>query len=542
MEAADIVVVGGGHNGLICAAYLARAGLDVCVLERNDKCGGALFSSDNDGTILEHGGIDHSTIVASPIPDELDLATHGLSYLHRTASAMHVYGDGIQIAIAETAEETARSIAAVDRADGDAWLELVDLSRQLLALTGELSNGRELPMSWLQRAGPVALGRKGQPLIDLATLPVTELATRWFRSPHMRALAIVRSQFSGLPPWYPGTGAVFSLTPGGHGRRFARPQGGSRAFVASLEAAIISNGGRIHTGRSVAAVQRRSRGWEIELADGDRLLATAAVVSALPPQDMVLRLMAAETSIPARLRKRFADVEVVSDNLSQYTLSAALSRVPDLGPIAGTGFEGSQLWFLDDPRDVLSSPEAAAAGTFPSRPGVLATFPSIADPSLAPAGRATMWMNGFVAQEIARRGGWEAEAPDAVKEIWATVEACLPGVRELVTNSVFTSPTDLTARTAALNPGAHVAPTLPQLLGGRPVAGCADHRLIDGIYLTGAGTNPGPGISGMPGRRCAHAVLADLGDASRRRWARGIRQEWDRARALTGMARTIRRG
>ena len=77
-DRADVVIVGGGHNGLICGAYLARAGLDVLVLERNSRCGGALFSTERDGFSLEHGGIDHSTVVASTIPDDLGLERHGL--------------------------------------------------------------------------------------------------------------------------------------------------------------------------------------------------------------------------------------------------------------------------------------------------------------------------------------------------------------------------------------------------------------------------------------------------------------------------------
>ena len=230
-------MLGGGHNGLVCAAYLARAGVDVMVVERNSRCGGALFSTTSNGFTLEHGAVDHSTIVASTIPDELDLERHGLQYAHRTASAVHLYGDGVQIAIGETAEDTARSIAAVDAADAEAWMELAALSSRMLAITAELSRDRAVPMELALRVGRVALGGAGRPLIDLATISAVDLAERWFHSPHMRALAVFRSQFSGLPPWYPGTGAVFCLTPGGHGRRFARPRGGSKAFVDALQSA-----------------------------------------------------------------------------------------------------------------------------------------------------------------------------------------------------------------------------------------------------------------------------------------------------------------
>jgi beta-carotene ketolase (CrtO type) len=154
-------------------------------------------------------------------------------------------------------------------------------------------------------------------------------------------------------------------------------------------------------------------------------------------------------------------------------------------------------------------------------------------------------MNGFVAHRLNRPGGWAAGAAEAEERIWATVEACLPGVRELVTESVFVSPEDLTRRTGAVNAGHHVSATLGQLLAGRPVRGCANYRTgIDGFYLTGAGTNPGSSISGLPGRACAEALLDDLADgwqARARRPMRVARRELGRLRRMSAAALDTRR-
>ena len=539
-----MVVLGGGHNGLVCAAYLARAGVDVLVVERNSRCGGALFSTTSNGFTLEHGAVDHSTIVASTIPEELDLERHGLQYAHRTASAVHLYGDGVQIAIGETAEDTARSIAAVDAADAEAWMELAALSSRMLAITAELSRDRAVPMELALRVGRVALGGAGRPLIDLATISAVDLAERWFHSPHMRALAVFRSQFSGLPPWYPGTGAVFCLTPGGHGRRFARPRGGSKAFVDALQSAVVGFGGRVRCDFPVSAVRREVGGWRVESSGSGAVFASRAVVSAIAPQEAILGLME-PGAVPARLRRRFERMEVLSGNLSQFSMAAALRRPPPLDRLP-SGFEGSQLWMLQEPAAALEGPGAALAGSVAARPGVLITFPSIIDPSAAPQGSATAWVNGFVAYRLLRAGGWGRGADDAVERIWTTVESCLPGVRELVAESVFVSPEDLTRRTGAVNAGLHVSATLGQLLAGRPVRGCADHRVgVDGIYLTGAGTNPGPSISGLPGRACAEALLDDLAtgwSARARRPARSVRRELARLRRLSNLALDARRG
>jgi beta-carotene ketolase (CrtO type) len=132
------------------------------------------------------------------------------------------------------------------------------------------------------------------------------------------------------------------------------------------------------------------------------------------------------------------------------------------------------------------------------------------DPTAAPAGEATMWANAFTTHRLSAGRSWDAVADEFRARLWETVEACLPGVRSHAVEEVLTSPDDLTRRTGALNAGSHLAPTLRQSLGGRPAPGLAGHRALVGLYLSGAGTNPGGGVSGLPGRATAQRVLTDL--------------------------------
>ena len=234
----DVVVVGGGHNGLICAAYLARAGLDVIVVEQNDVAGGALMSSEWQGHVLEHGAVEHTAVLTSGVIDELGLEDLGLAYRTRDVAAIHLFGDGTQVTIGRTIEATADSIATISARDARAWTELSERSAPLLRAFAIASDGWVPPMSVATRIARTMGGRDADALVELVQMSVLDLAMRWFESPHVRALAIFRASFLGLPPWAPGTANAFLLTTGGHGRRLGRPLGGSRAFVAALTAAV----------------------------------------------------------------------------------------------------------------------------------------------------------------------------------------------------------------------------------------------------------------------------------------------------------------
>ena len=282
------------------------------------------------------------------------------------------------------------------------------LSSKLLALTGELTRDPPVPMEPAQRLGRVALGRAGRPILELARSSAVEVAEKWFRSPHLRALAVFRSQFSGLPPWYPGTGAVFCLTPAGHGRRFGRPRGGSRAFVDALQSAVVGLGGRVRCDFPVRPREPRRRlvaggieaGGSSGIRDGRRhpgRRVGAPAAGRRPPADR------SRTRCRARVRRRFEQVEVVSGNLSQFTLAAALRGPPPVGHLrAGSRVASSGC-----------SPTRRARSTTPPprSPAALPPDPACSSPSRRCStlrrrrtGAATAWINGFVAHRLDHRG------------------------------------------------------------------------------------------------------------------------------------------
>jgi len=215
----DVAVIGGGHNGLVCAAYLAKAGLDVTVVERGERAGGALLWTDWNGFRLERGALEHTSILTTGVLEELDLAAHGLTYWCRATNGTHMFGDGTRIVIEETAEATAASIAQLSPADAAAWVELGERSQPVLKAFGLASEGWVPPPAVANGFARLVAGRRADPLIELTQLSVGELVMRWFENPYVRAMAMFRSVFSGLAPWTPGSAGAFLLTVAGHGRR-----------------------------------------------------------------------------------------------------------------------------------------------------------------------------------------------------------------------------------------------------------------------------------------------------------------------------------
>jgi phytoene dehydrogenase-like protein len=163
----DVVVVGGGHNGLICAAYLAGAGLDVIVVEQNSVPGGALLSSDWQGHVLEHGAVEHTAVLTSGVIEELGLEDLGLAYRTRDVAAIHLFGDGTQVTIGRSIEATADSIATISPRDAHAWTELSERSAPLLKAFAIASDGWVPPMSVAVRIARTIGGRHADALVEL---------------------------------------------------------------------------------------------------------------------------------------------------------------------------------------------------------------------------------------------------------------------------------------------------------------------------------------------------------------------------------------
>lgn len=522
----DVAVVGGGHNGLVCAAYLSRAGLDVVVLEANDSAGGFIWTEQlESGFRLELGAVDLSMI--GDVADELGLADFGLSLLPRACLVGAAFGDGSRLTFHSDLDVTLEAMRAIPAGDTAAYREFAGLSQRALAafdaLPGVPGFGEMIRV--LESLVPgLDLGRL---LVSSSDSVVAErIADKKLAS----AIAMYGAHGQ-LPPWLPGTGLFSMLLPGAHGDTIYRPQGGSVALVDSIAAAIDAAGGSTLTGARVVGIDRRDGGTELRL-DGGEAVAARHVVSSLD----VRRTAALLADPPADLRRAAAAVHSAALNVAELKIDLGLSE-----PATITGDEwDTALWLLQEHPDSLRmSFGEIVAGRLPTSPAMMWAAPSALDPTAAPPGGGTVWLSAFVPARLAGRQ-WDENVEEEVAERTLDGFAKIIGtdVRPLAVERRVTGPVGWQRRSGSpFGQPNHIDLTIDQLFGWRPPGVSGYRTSLPWLYLTGAGTFPGGGVSGIPGRNAAEAVLADLGMKPPRaqRWrreVRGLRDAWSLYRSM----------
>ncbi len=521
MPVDDALVIGAGHNGLVCAWALARGGLRVRVLERRAVVGGACVTEEF------HPGFRNSTasytvsLLAPEIIREMGLARHGLRLLLRPEANFLPTEDGRFLlagtrTAAEVAKFSARDAAALPR-------YMASLERIATALRGLARRlppaGRgdvaDLPGLLLAtrevRALPLA---DRQALLRLLAGSATEFLEGWFESEPVRALfgfdSVVGTWAS---PSTPGTGYVllhhvFGEVNGVRGA-WGHAVGGMGAITRAMEAACTAAGVTIVREAPVARVLvagGRARGVETE--DG-RLFPASLVVANVGPKLLFSRMVAPEHQ-PDWLQEGMRSFRTGSASFRMNVALSGLPRfaaLPEPGPHLASGIIlGPSLGWMD--RAWRQSVETGMA----RRPIVDMLIPSMLDDSLAPPG---CHVASLFAQHFAPRlpGGrpWDdaarAEAADRVLDV---VERFAPGFRRLVVGQLALSPADLEERFGLVDGDIfHGAMRLDQLWAARPLLGLGSYRTpIAGLWLCGAGAHPGGGVTGLPGRNAARAILA----------------------------------
>jgi beta-carotene ketolase (CrtO type) len=546
-QTAEVVVVGGGHNGLVCACYLARAGLDVLVLEAAATPGGCIHTVELPGGRgrLEVGAYEHGGLRGSGVAADLELeARFGLRFHLRDQVTLAPCDDGTALAFDVSLDRTVEHLRpVVGDTDADAYRRFAGWAEAGVALLAQTEDGpppslRELAALAEAALGPAA-GRFLQALLGSASSLVRSVVA----DERLQAPLAHWAAHSQQSPADPGTGAGALMLAGGHGHPAARPAGGSQATVDALVRCLEAAGGRVRCGMPVTRVEVLGGRAAAVHAGDERFGASQAVVSAVDARRLLLELVDAD-AVPSRLVAEAGRIHVGRRNVSELKIDAVLAGMPPLpGP---PGFERAFLLSANTITDLERAFAAIALGELPERPPLMLAFPSTLEAGWAPPGRAALWLSTFVPWRLAA-GPWDVAALErAADHSWRAAAKALGTTLEPVERHL-TGPMEWVARHG--NPNAnpnHVEMSLDQLLSFRPSPSLSGYRVppIEGLFLTGAGTHPGGGVTGLPGRNAAAVILDALGAAGGGAAARArrLRARLALARDAARALRTLRRG
>ncbi|MBA3574331.1 MAG: NAD(P)/FAD-dependent oxidoreductase [Actinomycetota bacterium] len=518
----EVVIVGGGHNGLVAGCYLARAGLDVLVLEQSAKLGGGSRTEELvPGYRFNTHSAAHNIINATDIPTELRLAEAGLEYREMDPFSVAVFTDGQIVRFHRSVEQTVDSIRAASPADADRYARWM---RDAMPIITAARAGIEAGAGWPRRlrrlprrgvAAAQALVRNGGPvgLARLIRSPYGQVLEERLVSELVRGPVSAFAAHASASPTAPGS-AMFGLWQAFYhqvGQWHA--VGGSQGLIDALARRFLSYGGNCRTDAAVARLVRSGeRICGVELEDGSRIDAHY-VVTAIDPQTALLDLLEPPLSGPQADALRRAH----RGNAVQMLVLLATTALPAYPQGRPGDWNGLQS-YVDSVASLADGFARAEAEQLPEDPVPTYTFtPSALDDSLAPHGHHTVYLACPCAPSRLR-GGWKQAEDEFAERMIDTVEARAPGFRATVVDRVVRSPEDMTRELRW--PGAHpmyLDISLDQLVSLRPTRALAGHATpVKGLFISGAGTSPVGGVAGSPGRAAAKAVLRDRRS---RRWS-----------------------
>jgi phytoene dehydrogenase-like protein len=530
-ESYDAVIVGGGHNGLVCAAYLAKAGLKVVVLERRAIAGGAAVTEEF------HPGFRNSvaaytvSLLNPKVIRDLDLGAHGLKIVERKVSNFLPLPDGryLKTGGGKTASEVAKfshkDAAKLDTYD--AQLNVVaDVLRELVLQTPpNVVDGNPLSaIPELIRAGALAnrlrkLGLEGQrSLLDLFTNSAGGYLDGWFESDPIKAVygfdGIVGNYAS---PYTPGSAYVllhhcFGEVNGKKGI-WGHATGGMGAITQAMAKSAVASGAEIRLSSPVKEILIEKGTAVGAVTEDGKVFRGRAVVSNLNPKLLYLKLMEPNV-LPPDFRHR---MENWRNGSGTFRMNVALSELPDFKCLPGKELaehHTAGIVMAPSLRYMEQAYFDARTHGWSKQPIVELVISSTLDDTLAPKGQhvASLFCQ-HVAPQLPDGKSWDDHRDEVADLMIDTVDSYAPNFKSSVLGRQIMSPLDL-ERTFGLVGGDifHGALDLGQMFSARPALGNANYRgPIPGLYMCGSGTHPGGGVTGAPGHNAAREIVKDLG-------------------------------
>jgi beta-carotene ketolase (CrtO type) len=535
-QAYDVILIGAGHNGLVCAAYLLKAGYSVLLLEKRPVPGGAATTEEAmpeeaPGFQFNLCAIDHEFIHLGPVVEELELHKYGLEYLYCDPVVFCPHPDGKYFLGHRSVEKTCAEIARYSDRDARKYAEFADYWQRVIQAMIPVFNAP--PKSIVDITGNYDLNKfkdllsvMGPPdkTLDFIRTMLTspeDILNEWFDSEFLKApLARLASEL-GAPPSQKTISVGAIMMAMRHNPGMARPRGGTGALVKALINLVQSHGGEILTDQSVQQVLvDDGRAVGVRVAGGKEYRATKGVISNIDAKRLFLHLMeesdvdAADANLRERLERR-----IVNNNETILKIDCALSE-----PLRFEHHNHQDKYLVgsvliaDSVRQVEQAHSDPQIGKIPDQdPSMYVVMPTMLDPSMAPEGKHTLWIEFFAPYQVAgaegtglNGTGWTDELKHTVADrVLDKLADYAPNLKKSLIARRVESPAELGERLGALKGNYyHVDMSLEQMVFFRPLPELANYKTpIEGLFLTGAGTHPGGSISGMPGRNCARIFL-----------------------------------
>jgi phytoene dehydrogenase-like protein len=520
----DVVIIGGGHNGLACAAYLAKAGLDVLVLEKRRVVGGAAVTEEP----WPGYRVSSASYVVSLMPPqvvrELDLKRHGYEVSIITPDYFVPFPDGTSLTLWGDAERDAAAIGRFSERDAAAYVafdryfdRVARLLKDLLFVVPPNMNLRDLP-KWAATAGRFRKwsGRDLHETVRLFTMSAADFLDEWFEDERVKgALATQAIIGAWCGPMTPGSAYVLMHHwiggVDGHAGAWGWAKGGMGGISAAMARAAEAAGAEIRTDAEVdrVAINASGRAVGVALADGS-LVRAQRVVSCAHPVTTYLSLIG-EERLPGDVVR---DVKRYRTRSGSVKLNVALSELPSFPAWDQEGDLHTGLVAVSPSIGYLERAwDDAKYGRMSEHPYVEVVFPTAHEPEgLAPKGKHLMLaFSQYGPYELAE-GSWdEGGREDYAARVLKALGEFAPSLESAVEHLEVLTPRDIEERFGLIGGNIMQGELTPdQLFSFRPIPGHGDYRTsVAGMYLCGSGTHPGGGVMGVPGRNAASVILRD---------------------------------
>lgn len=514
---ADAIVVGAGHNGLVTAAYLARAGVRTLLLEARPTVGGTASSERFHGATVNICNCDHLTFRSTPVIDELDLGSFGLRYLDVDPAQHNIaWSSERGWSLHHSLGDTLDSLRAVLPDEVESYQRYVRAARPVVDLA--LSAANDPPSAAGLTGHAVRRRFAGVPtLLRWSRRSAAEVLRSFFRHDALTATAAVTGPVVwGISPETPGSGLGAITHAMRHAVRVGRPVGGSGAVPTSILAAFEHHGGVVRTSSPVAAILCEPGGARggvrgVRLADGTEV-SSGLVVSACNPHSTFLEWLVDPPASADDLVRRWRAIP--HDEGYESKVDAVIDEVPRVRPV---GVEPVATTVIAPSlAEIHRGHQLLERGEMLDPPAMLVNVPSVLDPSMA-AGSGDARRHVFSLEALytpyGLRAGW-IDSTEPWRWLERFADLCEPGFLDSIVHWRAMTP-DVYEREFHL-PAGHATS-----FAGGPLAAFRNRNpeltryetAVPGLYLTGAATFPGAGVWGASGRNCATVVLGHLGAA-----------------------------